>query len=166
MSNSHLGEIENQEFIKKLQTFKTTLEKKKDTEQSMTTKVKSLTELNKKVTDSYNVSLKIIVDVTKLLNQYMVYFNEIETLMERLNNSKNSNTISGNYFNNINALTSQKIDELSLNFQKQLKSLKTVYNKNNLDTSELDQYNDLIGSISTESKSLLKKQTGGKNKRR
>ena len=166
MSNTPLGEIENQEFIKKLETFKTTLQKNKDSEHTMTEKVKSLTELNKKVTDSYNVSLRIIVDVTKLLNQYMVYFNEIEALMESLSNSKNSNVISSNYINNINALTSQKIDELSSNFQKQLKSLKTVYNKNNLNTNTLDQYNDLIGSISTESKLLLKKQTGGKKNRK
>lgn len=160
--NTQLGQIQHTEFEKKLTTFKDKLEKKKSDDKVLSSKVKSLTELNKKVSDSYNVSLKIIVDVTRLLNQYMVYFNEIESLMDSITNS---NAISSNYLSNINALTSKKIEELSENFKNQLDSLKTVYTKNNLDTKELDQYKDLLTSINTESKSLLK-QEGGRRKKR
>lgn len=154
---------ENAEFKEKIQSFKNKLQKNTNSSKDLTGKVKSLTELNKNVSESYNVSLKIIVDVTKLLNQYMVYFNEIEKLMESFN-TEQSNTLNNNYFSHINKITSEKIDELSTNFKSQVNNLKTVYSKNNIPTNDLDNYSRLLDTINVDSKLLLKQQTGGKRK--
>jgi hypothetical protein len=167
ITTSRLGETvligQNNEFKEKIETFKNKLKKNTSSSQELSGKVKSLTELNKNVSESYNVSLKIIVDVTKLLNQYMVYFNEIEKLMESFN-TEQSNSLSNNYFVNINKITSEKIDELSANFKSQVDNLKVVYSKNNIPTADLDNYSQLLSTINTDSKLLLKQQSGGRKK--
>lgn len=167
-TNASLGNvIDDNKFVGRLKSIKQTLEKKKLSEKNLSSKVKALSEINKNVSESYNVSLKIIVDVTKLLNQYMVYFNEIDKLMETFNTDASSSTALNNqYFQHINKITSEKIDELSNNFKAQLESLKTVYSKNNISTEDLDKYSGLLDSINTESKLLLKKEGGNKFKKK
>lgn len=151
------------EKFKKLDGFKQKLDITKIKEKDLNSKMESLTEINKNVSESYNVSLKIIVDVTKLLNQYMLYFNEIDKVINSLNDGNNTTlTLTNNYFNNINKLTSEKIDELTKNFKDQIDSVKTIYSKNNLPTDDLDKYNTLLATINSESKLLLKKQGGYK----
>lgn len=151
------------EKFKKLDGFKKKLDITKIKEKDLNSKMESLTEINKNVSESYNVSLKIIVDVTKLLNQYMLYFNEIDKVINSLNDGNNTTlTLTNNYFNNINKLTSEKIDELTKNFKDQIDSVKTIYSKNNLPTDDLDKYNTLLATINSESKLLLKKQGGYK----
>ena len=155
------------EKLNKLDKFKKKLDTTKIKEKDLNSKVNSLTEINKNVTESYNVSLKIIVDVTKLLNQYMLYFNEIDKVINSLNDSNNTTlTLTNNYFDNINKLTSEKIDELTNNFKNQIDSVKTIYSKNNLPTEDLEKYDSLLSSINTESKLLLKKQGGSKKYRK
>lgn len=155
------------EKLNKLGKFKKKLDTTKIKEKDLNSKVNSLTEINKNVTESYNVSLKIIVDVTKLLNQYMLYFNEIDKVINSLNDSNNTTlTLTNNYFDNINKLTSEKIDELTNNFKNQIDSVKTIYSKNNLPTEDLEKYDSLLSSINTESKLLLKKQGGSKKYRK
>ena len=153
--------------LNKLDKFKKKLDTTKVIEKNLNSKVNSLTEINKNVTESYNVSLKIIVDVTKLLNQYMLYFNEIDKVINSLSDSNNTTlTLTNNYFDNINKLTSEKIDELTNNFKSQIDSVKTIYSKNNLPTEDLEKYNSLLSSINNESKLLLKKQGGSKKYRK
>ena len=155
------------EKLNKLDKFKKKLDTTKIKEKDLNPKVNSLTEINKNVTESYNVSLKIIVDVTKLLNQDMLYFNEIDKVINSLNDSNNTTlTLTNNYFDNINKLTSEKIDELTNNFKNQIDSVKTIYSKNNLPTEDLEKYDSLLSSINTESKLLLKKQGGSKKYRK
>tara|TARA_B100000497_G_C7598056_1_gene359501 strand:- start:374 stop:856 length:483 start_codon:yes stop_codon:yes gene_type:complete len=153
--------------LNKLDKFKKTLDTTKIKEKDLNSKVNSLTEINKNVTESYNVSLKIIVDVTKLLNQYMLYFNEIDKVINSLNDSNNTTlSLANNYFDNINKLTSEKIDELTNNFKNQIETVKTIYSKNNLPTEDLEKYNSLLATINSDSKLLLKKQGGNKKYRK
>jgi hypothetical protein len=163
-TKASLGNIDDGQFVSRLQNIKSKLENKQQSEKNLNSKVKTLSEINKNVSESYNVSLKIIVDVTKLLNQYMVYFNEIDKLMESFN-TESSNTLNNQYFQHINKITSEKIDELSSNFKLQVDSLKAVYSKNNIPTDDLDKYSSLLDSINSESKLLLKKEGGGRKYR-
>ena len=166
-TNTKLTNNDMIEKLNRLDKFKKQLDTTKIKEKDLNSKVNSLTEINKNVTESYNVSLKIIVDVTKLLNQYMLYFNEIDKVINSLNDSNETTlTLTNNYFNNINKLTSEKIDELTNNFKNQIDTVKTIYSKNNLPTEDLEKYNSLLSSINTESKLLLKKQEGGKKYRK
>jgi len=165
--NTKLTNADMIEKFNKLDKLKKKLDTTKTKEKDLHSKVTALTEINKNVTESYNVSLKIIVDVTKLLNQYMLYFNEIDKVINSLTENNNTNlSLTNNYFENINKLTSEKIDELTNNFKKQIDSVKTIYSRNNLPTEDLERYNSLLASINTESKLLLKKQGGYKKYRK
>jgi hypothetical protein len=104
--------------------------------------------------------LKIIVDVSKLLQQYMSYFNEIDQIVSAIDLS-NSNSNS-KHFININKLTSEKIDELTVNFQEQLNVLTPIYEKNNMSTADLTSYNKLLNNVNLESKKIAAIQQGGR----
>ncbi len=167
ITNTKLTNTDMIDKLNKLDKFKKTLDTTKIKEKDLNSKVNSLTEINKNVTESYNVSLKIIVDVTKLLNQYMLYFNEIDKVINSLNDSNNTTlSLANNYFDNINKLTSEKIDELTNNFKNQIETVKTIYSKNNLPTEDLEKYNSLLATINSDSKLLLKKQGGNKKYRK
>ena len=167
ITNTKLTNTDMIDKLNKLDKFKKKLDTTKTKEKDLNSKVNSLTEINKNVTESYNVSLKIIVDVTKLLNQYMLYFNEIDKVINSLNDSNNTTlSLANNYFDNINKLTSEKIDELTNNFKNQIETVKTIYSKNNLPTEDLEKYNSLLATINSDSKLLLKKQGGNKKYRK
>lgn len=167
ITNTKLTNTDMIDKLNKLDKFKKKLDTTKTKEKDLNSKVNSLTEINKNVTESYNVSLKIIVDVTKLLNQYMLYFNEIDKVINSLNDSNNTTlSLENNYFDNINKLTSEKIDELTNNFKNQIETVKTIYSKNNLPTEDLEKYNSLLATINSDSKLLLKKQGGNKKYRK
>ena len=167
ITNTKLTNTDMIDKLNELDKFKKKLDTTKIKEKDLNSKVNSLTEINKNVTESYNVSLKIIVDVTKLLNQYMLYFNEIDKVINSLNDSNNTTlSLANNYFDNINKLTSEKIDELTNNFKNQIETVKTIYSKNNLPTEDLEKYNSLLATINSDSKLLLKKQGGNKKYRK
>jgi DNA-binding protein H-NS len=97
----------------------------------------------------------------------MLYFNEIDKVINSLNDSNNTTlSLANNYFDNINKLTSEKIDELTNNFKNQIETVKTIYSKNNLPTEDLEKYNSLLATINSDSKLLLKKQGGNKKYRK
>ena len=154
--SEQLGELTPKKFSNSLNKLKSNLQQAPN--KTLHTKIKSLTEINKKVSDSYTVSLKIIVDVSKLLNQYMLYFNEIEKIIQGLEKQNNTNALNEEYFTYINKMTSEKIENLSDAFRKQLSTLKPIYSKNNISTTDLDTYDILLKEISQESKTILEEK--------
>jgi hypothetical protein len=123
--------------------------------------VKELTELNNKLSDSYSVSLKIIVDVSKLLNQYMVFFNEIDKILQDSDiESGDTQTLNSDYLRYINKLTSDNINKMTTDFETQLETIIPIYQKNNIPTKDFEEYNTLLKNIKKDSNLILK--SGGK----
>lgn len=164
MSGNQMGDITKKNMSNSLARIKSTLDNNTVVSKSMNTKMNSLKEINKKLSDSYSISLKIIVDVSKLLNQYMIYFNEIEKMMNDLD-KRTSNSFNNDYFSHINNMTSQKIDELTNEFKQQLNNLKPTFEKNNIPIEELNTYEQLLSDINLESKLITQRKSGGKKKR-
>ena len=158
MSNQ-MGNLKHEEITKNISKLRNALNKS-----SSTNKSQKIELMNQKLSESYNVSLKIIVDVSKLLQQYMNYFNEIDQIVSSIDLS-NSNSNSTKHFTNINKLTSEKIDELTKNFQEQLNVLTPIYEKNNMSTSDLTEYNKLLNNVNLESKKIVAVQQGGKKRK-
>jgi hypothetical protein len=157
MSNQ-MGNLKHEEITKNISKLRNALNKS-----SSTNKSQKIELMNQKLSESYNVSLKIIVDVSKLLQQYMNYFNEIDQIVSSIDlSNSNSNT---KHFTNINKLTSEKIDELTKNFQEQLNVLTPIYEKNNMSTSDLTEYNKLLNNVNLESKKIVAVQQGGKKRK-
>jgi hypothetical protein len=163
--SNQFGNLSPETFENKKNKIKSVLAKSSTSAKKLAKQNTSLIEINNNISESYNVSLKIIVDVTKLLNQYMIYFNEIEKLISSFSN-ETSNSLNNDYFLHINKITSEKIDELSNNFKTQVDSLKEVYIKNDLPTGDLDKYSDLLSVINIESKNIIKAQKGGSFKKK
>ena len=157
--NNQMGNLKHEEITKNISKLRNALNKPSSTNKSQKVEL-----MNQKLSESYNVSLKIIVDVSKLLQQYMNYFNEIDQIVSSIDLS-NSNT-NTKHFTNINKLTSEKIDELTQNFQEQLNVLTPIYEKNNMSTSDLTQYNKLLNNVNLESKKIVAVQQGGERKRK
>lgn len=157
MSNQ-MGNLKHEEITKNISKLRNALNKS-----SSTNKTQKIELMNQKLSESYNVSLKIIVDVSKLLQQYMNYFNEIDQIVSSIDLS-NSNT-NTKHLTNINKLTSEKIDELTKNFQEQLNILTPIYEKNNMSTSDLNEYSKLLNNVNLESKKIVAVQQGGKRKK-
>lgn len=154
---NQMGNLKHEEITKNISKLRNVLNKS-----SSTNKLQKTELMNQKLSESYNVSLKIIVDVSKLLQQYMSYFNEIDQIVSAIDLSNtNSNS---KYFININKLTSEKIDELTVNFQEQLNVLTPIYEKNNMSTSDLTSYNKLLNNVNLESKKIAAIQQGGRKK--
>lgn len=157
--NNQMGNLKHEEITKNISKLRNALNKSSSTNKSQKVEL-----MNQKLSESYNVSLKIIVDVSKLLQQYMNYFNEIDQIVSSIDLS-NSNT-NTKHFTNINKLTSEKIDELTQNFQEQLNVLTPIYEKNNMSTSDLTQYNKLLNNVNLESKKIVAVQQGGERKKK
>lgn len=158
MSNQ-MGNLKHEEITKNISKLRNALNKS-----SSTNKTQKVELMNQKLSESYNVSLKIIVDVSKLLQQYMNYFNEIDQIVSSIDLS--NSTTNTKHLTNINKLTSEKIDELTKNFQEQLNVLTPIYEKNNMSTSDLNEYNKLLNNVNLESKKIVALQQGGKHKRK
>ena len=100
MSNQ-MGNLKHEEITKNISKLRNALNKS-----SSTNKAQKVELMNKKLSESYNVSLKIIVDVSKLLQQYMNYFNEIDQIVSSIDLS--NSTTNTKHLTNINKLTSEK----------------------------------------------------------
>ena len=100
MSN-RMGDLRSPGVSTKLEKIKEVVKNTADSQTNLKEKLKSITEINTKLAQSYDVSLRIIVDVSKLLNQYIAFFNEIDELLNKLDASSKDN-VTGEYIKYIN----------------------------------------------------------------
>ena len=152
-----LGELSHPSMDGQLTKIKSAVRNSTSKHKDMQERLKSITEINNKLSQSYDVSLRIIVDVSKLLNQYISFFNEIEVLVEGLNGELNQRETS-EYIRYINRLTSDNIDKMTKEFQNQLSQLIPLMTKNKLETSNLQQYGSLLENINQDAKQLVLRQ--------
>lgn len=152
-----LGELSHPSMDGQLTKIKSAVRNSTSKHKDMQERLKSITEINNKLSQSYDVSLRIIVDVSKLLNQYISFFNEIEVLVEGLNGELNQRETS-EYIRYINRLTSDNIDKMTKEFQNQLNQLIPLMTKNKLETSSLQQYGSLLENINQDAKQLVRQQ--------
>lgn len=151
-SSTPLGRLNSNAFEKKMSAIKTNIEKTTQNQVNMKDKLKKLRVINDKLSDSYSVSLRVIVDVSKLMNQYMKFFNQIDDSLKQLDS--NANTISQEDIKYINKLTSTNIDNMIKEFNDQLNGMIDLYRKNNMSTNQLMEYKDLLKGINEESRQI------------
>lgn len=120
-------------------------------------KLRAVQEINSKISESYQISMKIIIDLSTLLNQYVKYTNKIETIIKDLNTKELSNKT----ITTLQTEASNQIQDISQQFKNQINILKPIYTKNNLKTTELENYEKMFEKISMNSKHII---GGNKNK--
>jgi ABC-type transporter Mla subunit MlaD len=149
-----MGSLRPEQLGDKIATIRKVVKTTADSQKELHTKLKNMTQINNRLAKSYDVSLRIIVDVSKLLNQYIAFFNEVDALLVQMD-VLSSDTVTSDHIKYINQLTSENIDRMSSEFDSQLQNLLPMFEKNNLPSSHLREYQKLLQEINKESKTLI-----------
>ena len=161
--STRMGDLRTPGVSTKLQKIKDVVKSTTDNQVDLKDKLKSITEINSKLAQSYDVSLRIIVDVSKLLNQYTAFFNDIDDLLVKLDASSKDN-VTGEYIKYINKLTSDNIDKMTNEFKSQLQNIVPMFEKNDIPAGNLNEYSTLLDNINREAKVLASKSGGGRKR--
>ena len=156
-----LGEnVENHDrLLIKVRDISSKIEKKRTHVQNMKSKMDKLKEINHKLTDGYELSLKMVVDVSKLLQTYTKMFDDLEKMLSTLDQDMGIQHTDIQYISN---LTRESIRKISNDFNNQFPSIINVLEKNgNRDTmSYASRLKTIVNELPNDAYSL--KQQGGK----
>lgn len=156
-----LGEnVENHDrLLIKVRDITAKIEKKRNHVQTMKSKIDKLKEINNKLTDGYELSLQMVVDVSKLLQNYTKMFDDLERLLSALDQDMGIQQTDIQYISN---LTKESIRKISTDFNNQFPSIVEVLEKNgNRDTlSYAARLKGIVNQLPSDATSF--KQLGGK----
>lgn len=161
--NTFLGDnVENHDkLVNTVNDISEKIEKKRSHYQNMKNKVEKLTELNNKLSNGYELSLKMVVDVSKLLRNYTKMFDDLETMLGNLDEDMNVHQTDIQYISN---LTRESINKISYDFNKQypdvIKALEKSNNSNSL--TYANRLRNIVNELPSDAKRI---QTGGKKKK-
>lgn len=111
-------------------------------------KITELRKFNNKLSDGYQLSLKMVVDVSDLLHRYVGIFEMLETLMTNIESTFEFNEEDFRY---IRDLTEKNIHDIRTKLNKQVDSMVVVFEKEGLkeQASELKKLKDTSAEISS-----------------
>jgi hypothetical protein len=92
-------------------------------------KYKKIADFNKKLTSSYINNINAMVDVSKLLNNYVAFFNFLKDELAKTENTIGSLTTEDIQY--LESLTKAKMEEFSNRFMDQSEKIKVLYTKYN-----------------------------------
>lgn len=120
--------IENHEkLVSRVKNVSQQIEKKKTQFENMKSRIDKLTELNNKLTNGYELSMKIVVDVSKLLQNYTKMFDDIEKMLGTLDSDFG---IQQNDIKYISELTKESIKKITSDFNNQYSGIVNALEKN------------------------------------
>lgn len=122
-------------LLVKVKNVSKTIEKKRTQFENMKVKIDKLTDLNSKLANGYELSLKIVVDVSKLLQNYTKMFDDIETMLGSLDKDMGAHQLDIKY---ISELTKKSIEKIRTDFNSQYPSI--------IDALEKDGNKDNVAS--------------------
>ena len=122
-------------LLVKVKDVSKTIEKKRTQFENMKVRIDKLTELNSKLANGYELSLKIVVDVSKLLKNYTKMFDDIETMLGSLDKDMGAHQLDIKY---ISELTKKSIEKIRTDFNVQYPSI--------IDALEKDGNKDNVAS--------------------
>ena len=117
-------------------------------------KITELRKFNNKLSDGYQLSLKMVVDVSDLLHRYVGIFEMLETLMTNIESTFEFNEEDFRY---IRDLTEKNIQDIRTKLNKQVDSMVVVFEKEGLkaQASELKKLKDTSAEISSNAQIYL-----------
>ena len=111
--------------------------------------VTQLEKLNKKLTDGFNVSMHVIIDVSQILKQYTLLYN---SFFHELDNIDKKHSVENEELQKLNDFTTNKINELNVIFDNQIDNIVDIYKSNDKtpdDINKLVQLKKLSESIAS-----------------
>lgn len=160
--NNFLGQnVDNHDkLLTKVNDISHKIERKRSHYQNMKNRVEKLTELNNKLSNGYELSLKMVVDVSKLLANYTKMFDDLEIMLKGLDEDINIHQTDINYISN---LTRESINKISNDFNKQYPDvIKALEKSNNADSlAYANRLRNIVNELPMDAKNI---QSGGKKK--
>ena len=125
-------------------------------------KVTELRKFNNKLSDGYQLSLKMVVDVSDLLQRYVGIFEMLENLMTNIESTFEFNEEDFRY---IRDLTEKNIEDIRLKMNKQVDSMAIVFEKEGLNkqASELRKLKETTAEISKNASNISRNTKVTKN---
>ena len=140
-------------LLVKVKDVSKTIEKKRTQFENMKVKIDKLTELNSKLANGYELSLKIVVDVSKLLQNYTKMFDDIETMLGSLDKDMGAHQLDIKY---ISELTKKSIEKIRTDFNAQyptiIEALEKDGNKDNAASAR--KLKVIVNEISEDAKEM------------
>ena len=125
-------------------------------------KVTEMRKFNNKLSDGYQLSLKMVVDVSDLLQRYVGIFEMLENLMTNIESTFEFNEEDFRY---IRDLTEKSIEDIRLKMNKQVDSMAIVFEKEGLNkqASELRKLKETTAEISRNASNISRNTKVTKN---
>lgn len=125
-------------------------------------KVTELRKFNNKLSEGYQLSLKMVVDVSDLLQRYVGIFEMLENLMTNIESTFEFNDQDFRY---IRDLTEKSIEDIRIKMNKQVDSMVVVFEKEGLtkQASELKKLKETSAEISVNASNLSRTTQVTKN---
>lgn len=123
-------------------------------------KYKEVAKFNQKLTQSYVQNLQVIVDISKLLEQYANVFYVLREETEKLEQTLGMD-FSIAKFQYLENMTKDKMQELNTQFMKETSNLKTLYEQfgKTDEARSITNAQTLMASVATDSKATYDKLT-------
>ena len=137
-------------FDTRIQKFKDSVERSSKKYETLNQKLLRINALNKQLSEGFSVSMHVIVDISNLLKQYTSLFDEMETLLSKIDENNSLKSIDIEY---MNAVTKKTIEQLTIDFSKQIDNIVKTYEKNGKtkeDMHQLQKLRDLSANITAE----------------
>ena len=130
-----------------LERLQNNLKKNNEKVKKFQGKITELRKFNNKLSDGYQLSLKMVVDVSDLLHRYVGIFEMLETLMTNIESTFEFNEEDFRY---IRDLTEKSIEDIRTKMNKQVDSLVVAFEKEGLNkqASELRKLKETSTEIS------------------
>jgi type I site-specific restriction endonuclease len=135
--------ISSDKLNKQITKLNDKLLKKQVEKKSLNTKLKSVQDITKNLGNNYHMSIKVIIDLSRLLEQYLSYFDKLDKLLLNFGDK----ALSNDSIKTLQEKTSNQLKEISLLFKDQISYMKPQYIRNNIATTQLDHYDKLFNNL-------------------
>lgn len=143
------GEEYTSSATKQMAKIQTTIKETLQTQNKGRITLKQYSEVNKKLSNGLEVSLNVIVDLSKILRTYHVFLDEIQGLLVSMGSMYDEDNQS---IQDLKNLTDVAIEKLNKSFAQHLDDITLSYKNNNMETTQLDNLRSFLSDNTPDSK--------------
>ena len=138
-----------------IDNLKKNLKNNNDKVKTFKSKVNDLKKFNNKLSNGYQLSLQMVVDVSDLLHRYVQVFDMLETMMKDIEATFEFNEEDFQYIRN---LTEKSIVDLQAKMHGQIDSMVVIFEKEGMkkEASEIKKFKEVTFEISNNANKITK----------
>lgn len=138
-----------------LNNLENKLKKNNEKVKAFKSKVDGLKKFNNKLSDGYQLSLQMVVDVSDLLHRYVKIFETLEIMMKDIESTFEFNEEDFQYIRN---LTEKSIIDLQSKMHKQIDSMVVIFEKQGMkkESIEIKRFKELSFEITNNASKITK----------